>query len=200
MAEPEDPDGSVHREHRFHGWMAWLYALSHRNPASNRAVVELARLEPGDRVLDIGCGPGAAVRGAAARLPAGHAAGVDPSPQMIRIATRRSRRLANVSFTVAGAEQLPFGGESFDVAWTVQAMHHWLDRSAGLAEVLRVLVPGARFLVVEQLDGGKPWGISPAEVEEVAAALRAAGFGGVDTIQHRIGRATHVVIEGRRPS
>lgn len=119
---------------------------------------------------------------------------------MIRIAARRSRRLANVSFTVGGAESLPFGGESFDVAWTVHAMHHWLDRSAGLAEVLRVLVPGARFLVVEQLDGSKAWGISPAQVEEVAGALRAAGFGGVGTSQHRIGRATHVLIEGRRPA
>lgn len=180
--------------------MAWFYALSHRNPASNRAVVELARLAPGARALDIGCGPGAAVRAAAERLPAGHAAGVDPSPRMIRIAARRSRRLANVSFTVGGAESLPFGGESFDVAWTVHAMHHWLDRSAGLAEVLRVLVPGARFLVVEQLDGSKAWGISPAQVEEVAGALRAAGFGGVGTSQHRIGRATHVLIEGRRPA
>lgn len=47
-----------------HGWTGWkprLYAILHHNPASYVAIVDWARLEPGMRVLDIGCGPGAAV-------------------------------------------------------------------------------------------------------------------------------------------
>jgi precorrin-6B methylase 2 len=52
----------------WYGWRARLYALTHRNPASNLVVVHWVQLEPDMRVLDIGCGTGAAVNAAAPDL------------------------------------------------------------------------------------------------------------------------------------
>ena len=59
------------------GFRSWVYSLIFRSPKSNRLIVDLAALNPDDRVLDIGCGPGAAVRRAADTVVAGSAMGVD---------------------------------------------------------------------------------------------------------------------------
>lgn len=57
--------------HQWSGWKARLYALAHRNPASNRAVIEWTQLAPCLRILDIGCGTGVAVNAAAPMLRLG---------------------------------------------------------------------------------------------------------------------------------
>ena len=102
------------------GFRAWLYSLIFRSPKTNRLIVDLAELEPSDRVLDVGCGPGAAVRRAADIVVAGSATGVDRAQPMVDIARRRS------------------------------GSHNWEDRLAGLAEMRRVLGGGGRAMILEQ--------------------------------------------------
>jgi ubiquinone/menaquinone biosynthesis C-methylase UbiE len=146
-----------------------------------RVTVKAAALRPDDRVADIGCGPGTAVRMAALRMaalrmaalrmaaprvaaprvaalspPAGGGAvatGVDPSPLMLGLARRISalRRTRRVSFLAGSAEKLPLASGSVTVVWAIASFHHWSDRAAGLAEVSRVLAPGGRVLLVERL-------------------------------------------------
>ena len=99
-----------------------LYALIGRNPRSNRRVVSIAALEPNHIVLDIGCGPGAAVRAAAPHVT--RAVGIDRSEAMIEIAQRRSHKLTNTEFVVGGAEQLQFPSGSFDRVWSIHSFHH----------------------------------------------------------------------------
>lgn len=130
------------------------------DPASNRAVVAWAQLEPDMRVLDIGCGTGAAVSAAARLLPGGQVVGVDPSSDFVRVARRRSHKILNASFHVATAEELPFDGETFDVVWSVDSTHHWHRLGAGIGEAARVLRPSGRFLIVERHDPRRPWGIN----------------------------------------
>lgn len=132
-----------------------IYSLIYRNPKSNRLIVEHAALAPDDRVLDIGCGPGAAVRGAATVVTAGHAAGVDRSTAMIDIARKRAASLDNVGFEVGTAESLPFDDGAFTVAWTAHAFHHWSDQEAALRDIMRVLSPGGRLFVVENKSAGE---------------------------------------------
>ena len=150
-----------------------LYSLIGRNPKSNRLVPTIADLEPAHAVLDIGCGPGVAVRTAAPSVA--RAVGADRSAAMIEIAKRRSRRLANVEFSVAGAEELPFPDAVFDRVWTIHSFHHWENQSRGLAEALRVLRPGGRFLIVEADTNGHH-GLSRGSADELAAKLRQIGF------------------------
>lgn len=150
-----------------------LYALIGRNPRSNRRVISVAALEPNHIVLDIGCGPGAAVRAAAPHVA--RAVGIDRSEAMIEIAQRRSHKLTNTEFVVGGAEQLQFPSGSFDRVWSISSFHHWEDQTQGLAESLRVLRPGGRLLIVENDTTGSH-GVDRDSADELAAQLRSIGF------------------------
>ncbi len=176
------------------GLMAWLYPILHPNPPSNQLMVDLAEVGPDDRVLDVGCGPGAAVRFAAPLVR--DSVGVDPSERMLRSARRRARALPNVRFVQSPAHRLPFEDGGFTVVWTIHSMHHWGDEAAGVSEVRRVLALGGRFLVMELLDPGKPWGVDEEGVERIAQMMRAAGFADVKTTQHPVDSTIEVVIVG----
>lgn len=178
----------------WHGLNRRLYPILHRNPPSNRLMVELAELGGDGRVLDVGCGPGAAVRAAASLVA--ESVGADPSEQMLKSARRRSRKLPNVRYVQAPAHHLPFDDGAFTVAWTIHSMHHWADEGAGVAEIRRVLVPGGRLLVMEILDPGKPWGIDDEGAERIAETMRRLGFAGVERRIHRVGRTDETVIQG----
>ncbi len=150
-----------------------IYALFGRNPKSNRLIPSIADLEPDHAVLDIGCGPGAAVRAAAGSVA--RAVGVDRSEAMIAIATRRSERFSNVEFLVAGAEELPFPDATFDRVWTIHAFHHWENPERGLVQCLRVIKPGGSLLIIESETKGSH-GLDASAAEELADQLLAAGF------------------------
>lgn len=103
------------------------------------------------RVLDAGCGTGnllTLLADARARVDA--YAGVDPAPDMLRIA---AGKLAGAPFpgALAGgaAEALPFADGAFDTAVSASTLHDWPDPRAGLAEVRRVLRPGGTLLLVD---------------------------------------------------
>jgi SAM-dependent methyltransferase len=187
--------GHDHGPPIWRGLMCWLYPILHRNPASNLFAVEVAALKSGDRVLDIGCGPGAAVRAAAPLVE--EAVGADPSGRMLHLARRRSRGLPNVRYVQTPAHHLPFEDNLFTAVWTIHSMHHWGDEEAGISEAHRVLASGGRFLVVEQFDPGKPWGVDEAGIHRITTMMRKAGFTDVEWTNHRVGRADEAVIVGR---
>ncbi|MGI9647488.1 MAG: class I SAM-dependent methyltransferase [Acidimicrobiia bacterium] len=153
---------------------AGLYSLIFRSPKSNRLLVEFLGLEASDRTLDVGCGPGAAVRLAAGVVAAGEAVGVDRAEAMVEIARKRSSDFGNVRFEVGRAESLPFEDGSFTVVWTAHSFHHWEDRRAGLAEMRRVLSDGGRAVVLET--DGKKHGLDQAGVARVSEAMEDLGF------------------------
>jgi ubiquinone/menaquinone biosynthesis C-methylase UbiE len=157
-------------------------------------LVEAAGLQPDERALDIGCGPGVAVDRASHDVPRGQVTGIDPSAVMVRQARRRTRAARNVTIEPGTAEAIPLGDATVDVAWAINTMHHWSDRSVGLAEVRRVLRPGGRFLVVEQRRHGRT---GSALDSDAAAALIAdleqAGFGETTVERFTAGGETHTL-------
>ncbi|MDJ0960159.1 MAG: class I SAM-dependent methyltransferase [Acidimicrobiia bacterium] len=150
-----------------------IYSLIGRNPRSNRRLPSIADLASSHAVLDIGCGPGAAVRAAAPSVA--RAVGVDRSDAMVEIARRRSQKVPNAEFLAAGAEDLPFNDGEFDRIWTIHAFHHWEHPDQGIAECLRVLRPGGRFLIIED-DTKGVHGLDRARASGVVDQLLAAGF------------------------
>jgi SAM-dependent methyltransferase len=117
-----------------------------------RAVVEALGLRPGERVLDIGCGPGLlACEMAGAVAPSGSVHGVDISPSMVEIARRRPppAGAAPPQYTEADALAVPFADATFDAAVSTQVYEYVDDMPAALAEVRRVLRPGGRLLVLD---------------------------------------------------
>lgn len=117
-------------------------------PITSRCV-ELARLQAGDEVLDLGTGTGAVAIEAARRLgPSGSVLGVDISPEMLRLAEARAHalRLDNIRLAEGRAEEIPAASESFDVLIACLSFMYVIDRGAAARECSRVLRPGGRFV------------------------------------------------------
>ena len=103
---------------------------------------------PGERILDVGCGPGYYVAELLERVgPAGAVAGVDSSAQLLALAGRRNAGHANVDFHLADATALPVADASFDAALSVQVLEYVANVAAALAELRRALRPGGRLVV-----------------------------------------------------
>ncbi|MGH3523121.1 MAG: class I SAM-dependent methyltransferase, partial [Mycobacterium sp.] len=87
-----------------------------------RLAVDLACMSDADRVVDIGCGPGTAVRAAARR--GAHVTGVDPATVMLRLARTLTRDRPNITWVQGSAENLPLPNDSATVVWSVATVHH----------------------------------------------------------------------------
>ena len=175
---------------------------AHRGPLA-RAVAEVAQLTAADRVVDIGCGPGTAVRHAAGIGAA--AVGVDPDPVMLRLAgwITAMRRRPGVSWAKGQAEKLPLPDGQATVAWAISSVHHWADRAAGLSEAWRVLAPGGRLLLAERLikpgaRGPAAHGLTSDQAEELAQQAAAGGFGRVRLEIRQAGRRRLVLVRGEK--
>ena len=113
-----------------------------------RLIVDLASVSDTDRVVDIGCGPGSAVRAAARR--GAQVTGVEPAPVMRGLARLITRDGAEVMWLTGTAEDMRLPDGSVTVAWSLATVHHWKDVTAGLAEARRVLASQGRFLGMER--------------------------------------------------
>jgi arsenite methyltransferase len=114
----------------------------------------LGEIEPGQTVLDLGCGAGMDSILAARKVgPSGKVIGVDATEEMIVKAQRNavSLNLPNVEFHHCDAESLPVASETVDVALSNGVFNLCLDKPKVLREVFRVLRPGGRFFMADML-------------------------------------------------
>ena len=141
----------MHRAGRY-DLLAWLFTRG-RERAFREHLVALARITPGDSVLDIGCGTGTLAIAAKRRVgQTGEVFGIDASPGMIaRAASKAAAAGVDVSFTTGVAEALPFPDARFDVLLSTLMVHH-LPRPLRVEcarEIRRALKPDGRVLVVD---------------------------------------------------
>jgi SAM-dependent methyltransferase len=98
-------------------------------------LADLAGVQGGQKVLDVGCGPGALTGELVRRLGADAVAAVDPSASFVEAARERN---PGVDVRTASAESLPYPDDSFDAALAQLVVHFMSDPVAGLAEMARV--------------------------------------------------------------
>lgn len=202
---PVDPVNHHADQHHFGGPIGLFVGLAMFALGRTRArlVVDLADVSGSDRAVDIGCGPGNAVRAAAHRGAC--VTGVDPATLMLRLARTLTRDPARITWVQGSAENLPLPNDSATVAWSAATVHHWADVTAGLAEVRRVLCPGGRFLAIERrvqpgATGLASHGWTDQQAASFAEHCRAAGFDDVCIEKPTRGRGVFQVVRAVRPA
>lgn len=117
----------------------------------------LGKINAGEHILDLGCGAGVDTHLAAMMAePDGSAVGVDMVPEMITRAESNLKMtgMTNVRFQTAAAETLPYPDRAFDVVISNGVINLIPDKEGVLAEIKRILKPGGRLMVADQIAVG----------------------------------------------
>jgi ubiquinone/menaquinone biosynthesis C-methylase UbiE len=168
-----------------------------------RLVREALEAAPGERILDVGCGPGFYLAELIEQVgPTGSLVGIDASPHTLALARHRTQGHHNVEFHLADATSLPVPDAAVDAALAVQVLEYVADPDAALAELHRVLRPGGRLVVwdvdwatvsLHSSDATRTERVlrafdrhlaHPSLPQTLIARLRSVGFGGIGVQGH----------------
>ena len=167
-----------------HGLGGHVVGLVMAHRSSNRRrniwVVSLLDVQPTDRVLEIGFGPGIAVKELSRLTSRGTVFGIDQSDVMVRQARRRNAaavRVGRVDLRLGSVEVLPGLGHPVDKILSVNSMGFWHDPVDRLKELRGILRPGGIIAIASQPRcPGATHATSAQAARDIDGALRAAGF------------------------
>jgi ubiquinone/menaquinone biosynthesis C-methylase UbiE len=160
--------------------VGWEMTLRPSNRKRNVWAVSLMDVQPSDRVLEIGFGPGIAVRELARRATRGLVVGIDHSEAMRAQAARRNAAAigaGRVSLMVAAVDDQPAFDRPFDKILAANNMGMWPEPAVRLKELGGLLRPGGLIAIVSQpRTPGATAETTAANAREIAGLLDAAGF------------------------
>ena len=136
-----------------------------------KQTLALMNLQPGDRVLDLGCGAGWASRLIAKAVAngdkPGQVVGLDVADEMIRRARAGSVDYDNVMFVVGSAQQIPWEENFFDKVLSVESFYYYADQERALAELFRVMAPKGDLYILINLYRDNPYSLRWVEELQV---------------------------------
>jgi ubiquinone/menaquinone biosynthesis C-methylase UbiE len=133
-------------------------------------VIDLLDVQPSDKMLEVGFGPGVGIQLLTSSASAGYVAGVDPSKEMVAQArNKKAIESGRADLRHGSVASLPFADNTFDKALAINSMQVWPDAVAGLREMRRVIKPGGEVAL-----GFTPYSGQPNT--GLAETFAAAGF------------------------
>jgi ubiquinone/menaquinone biosynthesis C-methylase UbiE len=137
---------------RFGRLLGHVMALQHKS--LTRWTIDLMKVQPADRVLDVGCGGGMAVKLLAQSATEGFVAGLDYSQDMVAQAARRNAKAiarGQVHIVHGNAMALPYEDQTFDKVCGIETFYFWPDPLRGLEQAYRVLRPGGQLTITLEM-------------------------------------------------
>ncbi|KOP28370.1 methyltransferase type 11 [Hapalosiphon sp. MRB220] len=111
-------------------------------------VIDLLEIQPDEKVLEVGFGPGVGIEILATAVSTGYVAGVDYSQEMVKQARVRNEKAIEtglVQLQYGSVEKLPFANDTFDKALAINSMQVWSDAMVGLRSIWRVMKVGGKI-------------------------------------------------------
>ncbi len=187
--------GSGGWRYDLHEWLTDIFMFRGKVRELRQKTATMACIQPGEAVLDVGCGTGTLAMKIQRRVGrAGRVTGVDPGTQQIaRARSKAARRHMPIEFQLGVIEQLPFPDQTFDVVFSTLMMHHLpapLKRQ-GLAEIARVLKPGGRLVIADFTHKQERQGrvaqfhAGGSRLHDLATIVSEAGFDQMETEEMR---------------
>jgi SAM-dependent methyltransferase len=159
----------------------------------HRIALETLSISPGDRVLDVACGPGNFTRDFALAASEGLAVGIDASETMLDVAVRDTDA-GNVAYVRGDACDLPFSDGSFNAVCCFAALYLIEDPMQAIAEIVRVLAPGGRVALLTSCNRGP---VPAPMANAVVRGLSGVRIFGREELPHALDGLGAVKIEQR---
>lgn len=158
--EAKKQEGQLGYMARYYDLVMPLMTLG-REKSLRQITIKLARLKPGDKVLEVGCGTGTLSLAAKAQVGStGEVVGIDIAPEMIAVAGHKAmRKRADVTFQVGSIENIPFPDNRFDAVICSFMIFHMPEevRRNGFTEIYRVLRSGGQLFILDFALPDIPW-------------------------------------------
>lgn len=158
----------------------WIMANRPSNRQRNRWTVDLLGIKPGDRVLELGCGPGLALKSCTAKAVNGLVVGLDHSEVMLDQASRFNRqaiRRGALQLQLGGLEKLATLAGAFDRVFSVNVIQFIPDRVTAFRAIRDVMPPGAIVASTYQPRHKNPTRADAYRMaREITASMTACGF------------------------
>lgn len=190
----------------------FLWIMNVRHAGVTTWGLSHVQIEKHFTILDVGCGGGKTVQTLAAAASDGKVYGIDYSPESVATSRQTNVRLiqaGRVDIRQGTVSQLPFPDHTFDLVSAVETHYYWPDPVADFREILRVLKPGGRVVVIAETYKGMRFN-APNQLamkvllratfltaSEHSALLLAAGYSDVSIFEEPKGWICAV---GKRPA
>jgi SAM-dependent methyltransferase len=192
----------------------FLWSMNVSHSRLTRWGLKHVPIEKHDTILDVGCGGGRTIHTLAATASEGKVYGIDYSDESVAVSRRTNREWISegrVDIRHGSVSSLPFPDSTFDLITAIETLYYWPDPAADMQELLRVLKPGGRLVVIGEVykkEGSLPrvdvlamklLGGTCLSLSEQSSLFSTVGFSDVEIFEES-GKGWFCAVGRRQPS